>query len=195
MVGSSHMLCFVSLWDCCKEELEEKLNKFSPAAAAVILGSLLALKGPDVLRHWYVTERALYYFFVRVAYIIFCLLTSSFLLENRLRNISRHARMYLHRVGSVIHSFGKYLLSNYGQCQMLFPVESKSNKAKICLHGVHNMKGEKSYNRWMHAREFEGAQKKEPLTVAGTGEGFCQVTKEGEGFQMDRVECTFFLLR
>ena len=46
----------------------------------------------------------------------------------------------------------------------------------------------------MNAREFEGAQKKEPLTVAGIGEGFCQVDKEGEGFQMERVECAFFLL-
>lgn len=60
--------------------------------------------------------------------------------------------MYLPRAGSGIHSFGKYLLSNSGPCQMLFPVESKSNKAKICLQEVRNMngemvKGEKSYNK------------------------------------------------
>lgn len=82
----------------------------------------------------------------------FCLPAYPFPLENRLRNISTCARMYLHRVGSGIHSFGKYLLSNSGPCQTLFPAESKSNKAKICLQEVHNMngemvKGEKDYNR------------------------------------------------
>ena len=75
-------------------------------------------------------------FLVRVAYILFC-----FVLEKRLRNISNHARMYLHRVSSGIHSLEKYLLSNYSQCQTLFPVESKSNKAKIGLHEVRNTKG------------------------------------------------------
>lgn len=53
----------LSLPETATGKSQGKLNKFSFAAAAVILGSLLALKGPDVLRYWYVTERALSHFF------------------------------------------------------------------------------------------------------------------------------------
>lgn len=77
--------------------------------------------------------KELFSIFVRAAYILFASPSTPFPLENRLRNISVHARMYLHRVGSGIHSFGKYLLSNSGPCQILFPAESKSDKAKIAF--------------------------------------------------------------
>ena len=53
----------LSLPETAAGKSQEKLNTFSFAAAAVILGCLLALKGPDVLRYWYVTERALSHFF------------------------------------------------------------------------------------------------------------------------------------
>lgn len=53
----------LSLPETAAGKSQGKLNKFSFAAAAVILGCLLALKGPDVLRYWYVTERALSHFF------------------------------------------------------------------------------------------------------------------------------------
>lgn len=100
----------------------------------MILGCLLALKGPDVLRYWYVMKKiSFYYLFVGDAYILFAALSILFPLENRLGHISSHAGKYLHRVGSGIHSFGKYLLPNYSQCQTLFPAESKLDKAKICI--------------------------------------------------------------
>lgn len=59
----------------------KKLNRFSFAAAAVILGCLSALKGPDVLRYWYVMERALSYLFVRVATSVLPPCLSPFLLK------------------------------------------------------------------------------------------------------------------
>lgn len=68
-----------------------------------------------------------------VAKFLFVSLTIPFSLENRTRNISTHAKMYLQRVGRGIHSLGKYLLSNYGLCQILFIVESVLNQAKICI--------------------------------------------------------------
>lgn len=136
--------------DGCKKGLEQKLNRFSFAAAAVILGCLLSLKGPDVLRYWYVMERA--FFIICSLGTLTSFLPLSLLLENRFGHISSCAGKYLHRVGSGSHSFGKYLLSNYSQCQTLFPAESKSNKTKICLQEVHTMegemvKGENSYSR------------------------------------------------
>lgn len=46
----------------------------------------------------------------------------------------------------------------------------------------------------MNVQEFEGAQKKEPLTVVEMGGGFCQGDKDGEGFQLERAEHMFSLL-
>lgn len=42
-------------------------------------------------------------------------------------------------------------------------------------------------------QKFEGAQKRELLMQVRIGEGFCQVDKRGEDFQMQGIEFTFFL--
>lgn len=85
--------------------------------------------------------KELCYLFVGDAYILFTSLSILFPLENRLGHNPSCAGKYLHRVGSGIHSFGKYLLSNYSQCQTLFPAESKLDKAEICQEG-HTMSNE-----------------------------------------------------
>lgn len=46
----------------------------------------------------------------------------------------------------------------------------------------------------MNVQEFEGAQKREPHTLVGTGEGFGQVDKGVGNFQMAGIKCAFFLL-
>lgn len=148
MVGSSHMLCFVSPWDGYREESGKTKQVFFCSCSCdprLSVGTEGTWCFTLLVRH---RESPLSFFWLGL---LISFSASLFVLEKRFRNISNHARMYLHRVSSGIHSFEKYLLSNYSRCQTLFPVESKSNKAKICLHEVRNTKGEKCWvDEWMY---------------------------------------------
>lgn len=197
-VSLKYVVGHLSSWDGCKKELERKLSKFSVAVAAVILGCLSALKGPDVLRYWYVMERALFMILLlgmRTSFWPPCL--SPFLLKIHLDifpvvseiSFTELAVEFIH-LGNIYWVITVSARHCFLQSQSR--IRQKSAFKKFLPRRGRELRGRKVLTD--EYTGFWGNAKEGTSNSGGAWGGLLQVDTGGEGFQMAGIKYTFFLL-